>query len=71
MQSSHCQSWCFVWVFGYENEELIMSEFVHCQGFWILRCRAHPAKVGTLSVFLYDDVESILPKLLLCHGFWI
>ena len=58
MQSSSCQSWYFVWVFGYENEELIMSEFVHCQGVWILRCRAHPAKVGTLFGFLYMRMQT-------------
>ena len=52
LQSSNCQRWYFVWVFGYENEELIMPKLVLCLGFWIRRCRAHPAKVGTLSGFL-------------------
>ena len=52
MQSSSCQSWYFVWVFGYENEELILPKLVLCLEFWIRRCRAHLAKVGTLSGFL-------------------
>ena len=47
------------------------------------RCRAHPAKVGSLSgvldmrmqnflgVFGYEDAELILPKLELSLCFWI
>ena len=58
MQSSSCQSWYFVWVFGYENEELILPKLVLCLEFWIRRCRAHLAKVGTLSGCLDMEMQS-------------
>ena len=52
MPSSSCLSWYFVWGFGYEDVEFIMSKLVPFLGFWIRRCREHPDKVGTLSRFL-------------------
>ena len=55
MQSSSCQNWYFVWVFGYEDEEYLL-------GFWIRGCIAHPANVGTLfQNFGYEDAELIRP----------
>ena len=49
IQSASCQSWYFVWDFGYEDTELLLD-------FWIQRSRAHPANVGTLSRnFGYED----------------
>ena len=55
MQSSSCQNWYFVWVFGYEDEEYLL-------GFWIRGCIAHLANVGTLSQnFGYEDAELIRP----------
>ena len=80
MQSSSCQSWYFVWVFGYENEEFILPKVVLCLDFGIRRCRAHLAKVGTLSgildmrmqssswIFVYEDPELIQLMLELCLG---
>ena len=48
MQSLSCQSWIFVWVFGYEMQSFL--------GF--LDCRAHLVNVGTLSQnFGYEDAE--------------
>ena len=70
MKSSSCQSWYFVWVFEYEDAELIVPKLVLCLGFWIRGCRAHPAKVGTLSGVL-EDAEFILSKLVPFLGFWI
>ena len=80
MQSSSCQSWIFVWVFGYEDVELISTKLVIFLGFWLQGYRANPVKVGTLSGFLdmrmqssawilgYEDPELILLMLELCLG---
>ena len=86
MQSSSCQNLYFVWVFGFEDIELILQKLVLCLGFWIRGCRTHPANVGWCFVWVfgyedadlyfvwifgYEDVDLILPKLVLCLCFWI
>ena len=57
MQSSSCQSWCFVWVFGYEEAEVILPKLVLCLGFWIYRYGAPHTKVGTFSGFLDTKMQ--------------
>ena len=35
LQSSSCESWYFVWIFGYEDAEFILPKFTMSGVFWI------------------------------------
>ena len=69
MQSSSCQSWYFVWVFGYEDAEFILPKLEVCLGILTRACSAHPAKNGTLSGLLDMRMQSSSCQICNLSGF--
>ena len=64
--------WYFVWVFGYEDAELLLRKYVLCLGIFIyMRMQRSSWSFGykdseLLLFFLYGKAEFILSKLELC-----
>ena len=72
MRSSTCHSWWyFVWIFGYEDAELLLRKYVLCLDFCI---NIDPPGVLDMRMqssscfFLYGNAKFILSKLELCLG---
>ena len=61
-QSSSCQSWYFVWVFGYENEELILPKLVFCPFLELRMLRSSYQSWYFVMVFGNENEELILAK---------